>query len=527
MHVIAKILVLGVPLAVAAYFYFKNRTGIYFVLAAFLFGGWFLQIQPVDDMFIPLRYARNWAAGYGPVFNIGERVEGYTCFLWVAILTGLRRLSFDPLIVARSLSVIVALDSVLLLHLYSRQIASSDFSRTAAVTLLAFNLPFLYWAFVGMEATLGAFLNLLIALSFLRWIDSRKDLVLIAAFVLCALSAMTRPEAVVVFGVSWISCVILSEKKWRDPIIAGLAFSLLFGSFLLWRHSYYGYFLPNTYYAKVDHFGLSLLMRGARYSLLFGLPNFLLFVPLIFVFAKPQKTTVYISTLALVYCLSVALEGGDHYAASRLFVPVIPLLALLWCHAGGMSIKVSPVMAAPLMVLITFWGGFFFRGYEAFETAAGGPRARSIAYWLTAHVPPNTLIATMSVGVVPYYSNLPTLDLLGLVDSRISHSGVPQKRGKSGHEKFDNDYVMKRRPGVFLFAKCYADEATLMKEAKGIVPMYDDLLSRFFPNPDYVFVRVRREGKYCSSLLVRKDLATHWELDKAHMFVRATGNPKP
>ena len=63
MHVIAKILILAGPLSLAAYFYFKKRTGIYFLLAIFLFGGWFLEIQPVDDMFIPLRYARNWAAG--------------------------------------------------------------------------------------------------------------------------------------------------------------------------------------------------------------------------------------------------------------------------------------------------------------------------------------------------------------------------------------------------------------------------------------------------------------------------------
>ena len=445
----------------------------------------------------------------------------------MAILAAMRKLSLDPLIVARSISILAALVSILLMHAYARRTGSSDFNRTAAVGLLAFNLPFLYWAFVGMEATLAACLNLLIALSFVRWIERKHYAFLIAASVLCALSAMTRPEAVVVFGVSWISCVILSERKWRDAVIAGLAFSLIFGSFLLWRHSYYGYFLPNTYYAKVDHFGLSLLIRGARYYLLFGLPNFLLFVPVIFVFLKPNPKTVYICSLALVYCLSVALEGGDHYAASRLFVPVVPLLALLWCHSETIRTGISPAITTALMVLITFLGGFFFRGHEAFETAAGGPRARSIATWLTAHVPSNTLIATMSVGVVPYYSNLPTLDLLGLVDSHISHSGVPQKRGKSGHEKFDNDYVMKRRPGVFLFAKCYQDEATLMKEAKGIVPMYEDLLSRFFPNPDYVFVRVRREGKYCSSLLVRKDLATHWEIDKFNMFVRTTDEPKP
>src|SRR5690242_17979411 len=38
------------------------------------------------DAFISMRYARNLALGHGPVFNPGERVEGYTNFLWTLIL---------------------------------------------------------------------------------------------------------------------------------------------------------------------------------------------------------------------------------------------------------------------------------------------------------------------------------------------------------------------------------------------------------------------------------------------------------
>ena len=41
----------------------------------------------VDDTYISLRYARNWARDFGPVFNRNTQqpVEGYTNFLWVAI----------------------------------------------------------------------------------------------------------------------------------------------------------------------------------------------------------------------------------------------------------------------------------------------------------------------------------------------------------------------------------------------------------------------------------------------------------
>ena len=46
---------------------------------------WFL----TDDAFISFRYARNLLEGHGLVFNPGERVEGYSNFLWVLELAAI------------------------------------------------------------------------------------------------------------------------------------------------------------------------------------------------------------------------------------------------------------------------------------------------------------------------------------------------------------------------------------------------------------------------------------------------------
>jgi hypothetical protein len=46
----------------------------------------YLSFYQADDAFISFRYARNSADGLGPVWNAGERVDGYTNFLWTAIL---------------------------------------------------------------------------------------------------------------------------------------------------------------------------------------------------------------------------------------------------------------------------------------------------------------------------------------------------------------------------------------------------------------------------------------------------------
>ncbi len=43
--------------------------------------------RTVDDMFIFLRYAENAANGDGLVFNLGERVEGFSSVTWTLLLT--------------------------------------------------------------------------------------------------------------------------------------------------------------------------------------------------------------------------------------------------------------------------------------------------------------------------------------------------------------------------------------------------------------------------------------------------------
>src|SRR5207244_5605095 len=67
----------------------------------------------IDDAFINFRYAENLAAGLGPVFNAGERVEGYTTPAWVFLLAGLHRLGAPLLGTAHVLGIAAAATTVL------------------------------------------------------------------------------------------------------------------------------------------------------------------------------------------------------------------------------------------------------------------------------------------------------------------------------------------------------------------------------------------------------------------------------
>ena len=51
-----------------------------------------------DDAFISFRYAANLVDGNGLVFNPGERVEGYTNFLWTVLLAAAMGLGANPVL---------------------------------------------------------------------------------------------------------------------------------------------------------------------------------------------------------------------------------------------------------------------------------------------------------------------------------------------------------------------------------------------------------------------------------------------
>ena len=76
---------------------FQVRTLRLSIAVAWLAGAlafWFV----CDDAYISFRYAKNWAAGHGVRFNLGDHlpVEGFSNFLWVAIAAFVERLGGRP-----------------------------------------------------------------------------------------------------------------------------------------------------------------------------------------------------------------------------------------------------------------------------------------------------------------------------------------------------------------------------------------------------------------------------------------------
>ena len=206
-----------------------------------------------DDAYISFHYAKHLAEGHGLVYNMGERVEGYTNFLWVVLLAGLLKLGVD--VVAASKVLGIAFGCVTIVLAYELQTRAWNENRYAALVapaLLASSSAFAAWATGGREAQMFTCLVFLGVV--LSHYEVRRPPRFSCAGIVCGLAALTRPEGVLVFAVLACYRLVGLRKTRRSPLRETLRFSAPFLLFVvphfLWRLSFYGYPFPNSFYAK-------------------------------------------------------------------------------------------------------------------------------------------------------------------------------------------------------------------------------------------------------------------------------------
>ena len=164
-----------------------------------------------DDAYTSLRYAKNFAEGKGLVFNEGEKVEGYTNFLWVLIIGDVAL--FDKMFganikldtAAQVLSTFFGIVIIWLVYFLSRSInkkSSRNFLDElwdlAPPYLVSVSLPFIYWSSSGMETSLFISLSML---SFLLYIRMQNEQHFGISFIIVSfLNSLLRPEGMVFFA---------------------------------------------------------------------------------------------------------------------------------------------------------------------------------------------------------------------------------------------------------------------------------------------------------------------------------------
>ncbi|MGD8488411.1 MAG: hypothetical protein PVJ26_00720 [Anaerolineae bacterium] len=426
------------------------------------FHGLALQSLP-DDAFISFRYAYNLTRGEGPVFNPGQPVEGYTTPLWVFLLGALGALGLPISQTATILCFAAALVTAALLPLFSSSLGLRLYGLEAL--MLALNTSYAVWAGSAMEMVPFSLLLILATWAFL---DGKPPL---PTGLLFAFLTLLRPEGALFGGLALLFCAVDGLRgrsgAWRRLALLAAGFALPVAGHLIWRWTYYGYPLPNTFYAKVG-FSLDQWQRGLRYLGEAALQYLLaLTIPLILGLLQPfgRKWAFLTAGLGL-YLLYLSLVGGDWMVSFRLLVPVLPVAVVLGAHGLVAAWqRLQPRLSRSMSATVAVAGLLLVLPASAYtsptvETEQPWVRdAKPIAQWLNEHCPADKKLAVYAAGALPYYApDFEIVDMFGLNEVEIAHMAQPQLgSGFAGHEKYDTDLVLKRQPDMFIFQPVLGD----------------------------------------------------------------------
>lgn len=435
-----------------------------------------------DDAYISFRYARNFAGGHGLVWNKGEWVEGYTNFLWTALLGLAGKLGADiPL---------AALAGCLASFVLALAATAATVRRAAprppvlpfAVIALAGAVPFHTFATSGLETMPAA--ALVAAAMYTSTL--RRRAALLTGLALTAATLM-RPDHVLFYATFGLAIALEDlvhgaparpgatrrQRSWAllrrldlRRYAAYLApFFLIYVPYYLIRWNVYGDFYPNTYYAKsADQAYWS---QGSLYVLHFTATSgawvwvWTALVALAGGARTRNETRLRLFTLLVVplFTVYIAKVGGD-FMEHRFFVPLLPVTAAaaeiglrfrlarphrVWSTppalalaALGMALALVPVhliKGRGIRWNIAHEPGFYrVKSLSPLVIDCPWDRLGKELYAALTHRGVEPPLAAGAIGLLGYHSRLPLIDGLGLTNRAIAHKTI-KGRGRPGHEK--------------------------------------------------------------------------------------------
>jgi arabinofuranosyltransferase len=439
-----------------------------------------------DDAYISFRYARNLAEHGQLVFNLGERVEGFTNFLWTVLLAGGIKLGVSPVVSSRFLGVFFAVGTLALMvriSLWLDRERPSGWHLVAPVGLAATG-AFACWTSGGLETQLFTFLSLAAFERLLTEVEERRGF---ASGLCFALAALTRPEGALLFGLAGVFRLIANVTREQRVLprrneVAWLAsFTLVFVPYFAWRWGYYGWPFPNTFYAKSSG-GAGTLQNGIYYLRRFAEDYGVFFLLPLGLLGWPdrldrRRRRLFLLT-ALVWAgfgFYVVRVGGDFMGLYRFILPVLPLGALVLQDAlRTLTERLSPYVPRPALALagLMIVAGFVTGSVKVDRIATTVQGADNgidtpaflkqyaleripIGIWLGQYGRPDDLMTVGGAGVIPYYSRIAAFDVFGLVDEHIAHDPRMTVGDRAGHLKWGTDaYMLSRHPTLITHYYC-------------------------------------------------------------------------
>ncbi|MDF7802021.1 hypothetical protein P4C99_21270 [Pontiellaceae bacterium B1224] len=414
---------------------------------------WFLLGRPatgIDDADIFFVYACNFSAGHGFVYNIGgETVEGFTSLLWTVICSGaavLFQTLETPLLLLNVLLGAVAVGACL---------KRSERPRLFILMLAAMPAWFAWCQLTLMDAGLWCLI-----ITLLGWavVERRRGAVLM----LLPLMLITRPESML-WG-AWVIVLVFvrgePERRIKTALPVLLVYLFTLAALIGFRMHYFGYPVPNTYYAKVSPGFFANIADGTGYLLRYAISGGMVLVLLIIllsVLLRPSnhlKKSFWLALFLLPGLGIPVLVGGDHFGSFRFYQPLWPLLC--WIGAAEWpqtTTKLSPKVQTLALIglLLAGWILFPMTGYIKHEfRIAGEGRANGAALlqmFQDLENRPTVGVITAGGNKLGYPGRV--FDLMGLNSTEMAHAPGDAANFKN-HTGFTRSVFYRWQPDIVL-----------------------------------------------------------------------------
>ncbi|SEP49558.1 hypothetical protein [Amycolatopsis saalfeldensis] len=395
-----------------------------------------------DGALVTFRYAQNIAGGYGPVFNPGDRSEGYANFLWLVVVA-LPKAAFGADIATSAvvLGVVSTFGCVLVAYLLVNRVTTLALPEggeprpavgVAAAVLTAGANGLAVYGTSGTETPF--FVLLLLAVAY-ALVASRP----VVAGVLVAGAVMTRPEGVVAVVVAGIWLVVAAARgrhTWWAPAGYGLGALVFLVPWTAWRATYYHHFLPSR--ALRPHAPDGWYLAGFSLAHLGFLAIGLIAAGTLAARRTHGRAAAARSSLWLLFALAagltvfVAILDEDPGPSWQLLAPVPPLLAVaaVGTYAALTTANPSPrprtvsrlvPVAATALTGLAVLASLFSPDLLARVRDARTHSAQlaEVGEWLGAYLPPGSVVSAAAPGAIAGRTASP-LFVVGLGESRAT-----------------------------------------------------------------------------------------------------------